>query len=1140
MSEFVHLHNHSDYSLLDGAASIASLVGQALRHDMKYLALTDHGNMFGAINFYSACKESGIIPIIGCEFYVAPGSRHEKSGSEHKGKYNHFIALAKNETGYRNLLRLSSLGYTEGFYYKPRIDNESIESYCDGIIATSACINGEIPVKVLNGNMEQASAKALYYESLFGKGNFFLEVQDHGIPDQKIVNKGLIDISNKTGIPLVATNDVHYTNQDDATAQDILICIGTNKKVNETDRMKFTGSEYYLKSSEEMGRVFAEVPEAITNTLRIAERCELEIPAPGPMLPDFRPPERFADADEYLRELTFDGLKKRYGPVTQELKERIEYELGIITSMGFTGYYLIVWDIVRFALENEIPVGPGRGSGPGSLVAYALHITDIDPMKYGLLFERFLNPERISMPDFDVDFCPERRQEVINYITEKYGEDKVGQIITFGTLKARAVIRDVARVLDVPYSEADGIAKLVPTALGTDLESALKTEPKLRELEQQGGIFKQLLETGKKLEGLSRHASTHAAGIVIGKTRLTDYVPLYRDPKTGAVSTQYTWELLEDRGLVKIDVLSLDALTEVQNTVKLIHKKEPDFDIEKIPDYDEATFRMLGEGKSTCVFQFESSGMQNVLKRAKPTRIEDLIALNALYRPGPMENIDQFIDSKNGKISINYPLPQLEPVLKETYGVIVYQEQVMEIARVVAGYTLGQADILRKAMGKKKLDVMEQEKKRFIEGAKERGFTEKQADEIFELLIPFAGYGFNKSHSASYALVAYKTAYLKANYPAEFMAAELTNEINAPEKMAQYITESNQMGLVVRPPDINFSEKLFTVVEGDIFYGLLGIKNVGSAAVDEIIKAREEKGAYTSLVDFLEKVDLKTVNRRVIETLIKAGLFDSMGLNRATLMHNLDMIVEFVSRKKEYLQVGQSSLFEGGSVPEIDNLRIEEVDEWSPVELLQLEKENMGFYFSGHPLDSYKEKWEKAVDIDLEQAQRASTDKTYHLIGIVKQVREIQTKRGTRMGFVQLEDYRGSIELVVFSDQWEKYRNLLTVDTVVGVEGKIDLSRGEPKVKTERVLLPNELPDVAPSAVHIRISPTVRTEEDLFGLRSFLIDRQGKCSVFLHTHAQDYESDVVIKAGAQISVSGMNHILDEMRNHPQIEAVWQE
>lgn len=1140
MPEFVHLHNHSDYSLLDGAASISSLVEQALRYNMRHLALTDHGNMFGAINFYNKSKDAGLNPIIGCEFYVAPGSRLDKSGSEHKERYRHFIALAKNETGYRNLMRLSSLGYTEGFYYKPRIDDKLLESHCEGIIATSACINGEIPRNVLNGNMEQATAKALYYESVFGKGNFYLELQDHGLADQQLANKGLLEISKKTGIPLVATNDVHYTQQDDATAQDILICIGTNKKLNDSDRMKFTGTEYYLKSQEEMLRLFAEVPDAITNTMRIAEQCDLIMPTPGPMVPDYQQPEIFASADEYLRKLTFDGLNRRYGSVNKELSERAEYELGIITSMGFTSYYLVVWDIVRFALDNGILVGPGRGSGPGSIVAYALHITDIDPMKYGLLFERFLNPERVSMPDFDVDFCPERRSEVINYITEKYGEERVGQIITFGTLKARAVLRDVARVLDIAYAEADGIAKLVPSAPGTDLDAALKMEPKLQELSQQEGIFKDLIDTSKKLEGLSRHASTHAAGIVIGKSRLTDFVPLYRDPKTGAVSTQYTGELLEDCGLVKIDVLSLDALTEIQNTEELIRKREPDFDIEKIPDDDETTFKLLGEGKSTCVFQFESSGMQNVLKRAKPTRVEDLIALNALYRPGPMENIDQFIDSKNGKIPINYPLPELEPVLKETYGVIVYQEQVMECARVVAGYSLGQADILRRAMGKKKLTVMEKEKKRFVEGAKTRGFTQKQATETFELLIPFAGYGFNKSHAASYAVVAYKTAYLKANYPAEFMAAELTNEINSPDKMAQYITESGQMGLVVRPPDINFSEKLFTVVDGEIFYGLLGIKNVGSAAVDEIIRARRESGAYTSLIDLLQKVDLKSVNRKVIETLIKAGLFDSMGQNRATLLHNLESIVEFVNREKAYLQAGQSSLFEEGNAPEMGKPQIEEKDEMSPVEMLQLEKESMGIYFSGHPLDSYKDKWEKAVDLDLAEAHKASTEKTYHLIGMIKQVREIQTKKGTLMGFVQLEDFNGAIELVVFSDPWEKYRELLSVDSVVGVEGKIDHSRGDPKVKVDRVILPNELPDILPSAVHIRVSPTLRTDDDLYALRNFLVERQGKCAVFLHTQAQDYEREVVIKAGTQISVSGMNNILDEINHHPQIEAVWQE
>ncbi len=1140
MSEFVHLHNHSDYSLLDGAAKIDSLVERAEGFGMKHLALTDHGNMFGALNFYKACKSADINPVIGCELYVAPGSRKLKRGNESKNRYNHFITLARNETGYRNLIKLSSLGYTEGFYYKPRVDQELLETYSEGLIATSACINGEIPEAIINGRLAEAKSKALYYESIFGKGSFYLELQDHGLEDQHTANKGLLEISRQTGIPVVATNDVHYAAQDDAEAQDILICVGTNKKQRDSDRLKFSGEEYYMKSPEDMVEIFREVPESIRNTLEIAEKCNLEIPLPGPLLPDYTIPDGFTSPKEYLHHLTIKGLTSRYSQVTEEMRKRAEYELEVIDSMGFTGYFLIVWDFIRYALDHDIPVGPGRGSGAGSIVAYALHITNIDPLKYGLLFERFLNPERVSMPDFDIDFCFERRGEVIDYVTRKYGNEKVGQIITFGRLKARAVIRDVARVLDLPYEEADSIAKLVPAGPKSNLDSALETEPKLQEIANRGGNYTKLIEAGKKLEGLSRHASTHAAGIVIGKKSLTEYVPLYRDPKTGSVSTQYTWEQLEECGLVKMDFLGLKTLTLIKNTEKLIRKREPDFDAEAIPDADKATFDLLGEGKSTCVFQFESSGMQNVLKRAKPNKIEDLIALNALYRPGPMDNIDQFIDSKNGRTPITYPLPELEPILKETYGVIVYQEQVMEIARRVAGYSLGQADILRRAMGKKKIEVMEKEKKSFVSGALDKGFSEKQATEIFELLIPFSGYGFNKSHAAAYSVLAYATAFLKANYPAEFMAANLTNEIFSTDKLAQYIDESYQMGLEIMPPDINLSEKTFTVVEGKIVYGLMGMKNVGSSAVDEIIRAREEGGDYHSFLDFLERIDHKIVNHKVVETLIQAGLFDTMGINRATLIHNLDRALEFVSKKKAYMDIGQSFLFDGSDNEEVDTFEMEEQPEWSHLDCLALEKGIMGFYFSGHPLDSYREKWKKSVVIDLSSPPEKPSENEYAFLGVVKQFREIQTRKGTSMAFVQLEDFNGSIELVVFSDQWQRYRDQITGDAVIGVVGRLDHSRGDPKVIVEQVTTPEELPEIGPSEVHVRLSPFVKDEQELVELRSFLIERRGPCSLFLHTSGTPDNGEIVIKASPHIQVAPSEDVYDELDKLPQVEAVWQE
>ena len=903
--------------------------------------------------------------------------------------------------------------------------------------------------------------------------------------------------------------------------------------------MRFNGAEFYLKSPEAMAQLFVEAPEAISNTLQVAEMCNLEIPLPGPLLPDYAYPPEFDTPDAYLTHLTMEGLAKRYGEVTPDLKERTEYELGIISSMGFTGYFLIVWDFIRYALDHDIPVGPGRGSGAGSIVAYSLNITNIDPLKYNLLFERFLNPERISMPDFDIDFCYERRGEVINYVTKKYGEDRVGQIITFGRLKARAVIRDVARVLDLPYEEADSIAKLIPGGPKASLDAALESEQKLRDLSTQGGVYADLIQTGKKLEGLNRHASTHAAGIVIGREPLTEYVPLYRDAKTGAVSTQYTFEQLEECGLVKMDFLGLKTLTLIKNTEELIHKHTPEFDIEKISEVDTPTLKLLGEGKSTCVFQFESSGMQSILKRTKPSRIEDLIALNALYRPGPMDNIDQFVDSKNGRAPIKYPLPELKSILEETYGVIVYQEQVMEIARRVAGYSLGGADILRKAMGKKKVDVMEKEQKAFVQGSIDNGFSEKQAKEIFELLIPFAGYGFNKAHAAAYAVLAYQTAYLKANYPAEFMAANLTNEINSTEKLTQYIDECAQMDLEILPPNINLSEKFFSVSGGKIVYGLLGLKNVGSAAVDEIVRVRESAGPFESVIDMLERVDLKTVNHKALETLVKGGIFDSLSENRQMILHNLDRLTEFVNKKKEYAALGQNSLFEGGT-EEIDAFEWEDHVDWTQLERLSFEKELMGFYFSGHPMDKYRPKWERSISINLASPPFRSSDKMYAFLGVVKQSREILTRKGTPMAFLQIEDFNGSIECVVFSEPWQRFRELLDVDSVVGIMGKIDNSRGDPKVMVETVMAPDDLPEIGPSELHIRVSDDLRDEQDLYEIRSFLIDRTGGCSLFLHMVDTTQTADVVIKASPQIQVADTRDVLDSLNSFDLVEAVWHE
>ena len=1141
MPDFVHLHNHSDYSLLDGAASIDKLVAKAAGFGMKHLALTDHGNMFGALKFYQACKKNDLNPLVGCEFYVAPNSRHIKSGTEAGNKYHHLLLIAKDSLGYKNLIKLCSVSYVEGFYYKPRIDDELLKAHHEGIIASSACIAGEIPALILQKQFDAAVRKAGFYTELFGKDSFYLEVQDHGIPEQKIANRGIFEIAKKLDLPVVATNDIHYVNREDAVAQDILLCIGTGKKKNEERRLRFDAQEFYLKSPEEMERLFREAPEVLGRTLEFAEKCNLVMDLPGPLLPDYEIPKEFPTPEDYLRHIAATGLAKRYPAVTEELRKRLDYELDVIIKMNFTGYFLIVWDFINYAKEHGIPVGPGRGSGAGSLVAYSMRITDIDPIRYNLLFERFLNPERKSMPDFDVDFCFERRQEVIDYVTQKYGKDRVGQIITFGTLKAKAVIKDVARVLDIPFAEAADIAKLVPEDPKMTLQKAFEAEPKLKELEGRGGTYQELIDTSRRLEGLSRHASTHAAGIVIGKTELTDYVPLYRDPKTGAINTQFTMDQLEECGLVKMDFLGLKTLTLIKNTEELIRKRVPDFDMNKIPDDDKPTFSLLGEGKSACVFQFESQGMQGILKRAKPNTIEDLIALNALYRPGPMQFIDQFIDSKLGKQSIKYPLPELEPILKETYGVIVYQEQVMQVAQRIGGYSLGQADLLRRAMGKKKVDVMVKEKDKFIAGAVKNGFKSEDADRIFEILIPFAGYGFNKSHAAAYSVLAYQTAYLKANYPAEFMAANLTNEISSPDKLAEYIGVAKELGIELLAPDLNLSEKYFTVVDGKILYGFMGIKNMGSAAVDEILAARKEGGKFSSFYDFLDRLDLKTINRKVLETGIQCGLFDSLEKNRAKLFTNLDKMLDFSIQKKDSRKYGQASLFDSSGEVEFREPVLEETPDWPNLEHLKNEKELLGFYFSGHPMDKYRKIWERGVTLDLRKPDRATPEKPYTLLGMLRGVRTILTKKGTKMAFAMIEDFVGSIELVIFTSAYEKYQTRLVDDTVVAVIGKVDLSRDDPKFLVDEFRDPENLElKEAPGEVHIRLAEDLFREEDVYHLRSFFVEHPGTCSLYLHLEGQDGGKERVVKASSQITLSSKDEFLKKIRSYPSVIEVWKQ
>jgi len=1140
--EFVHLHNHSDYSLLDGAAQIPKYIEMAQEMGMKHLGLTDHGNLFGALRFEQACHSAGINPVVGCEVYVSPGSRYEKQTTGYKNF--HMVLYCKNETGYRNLMILVSKGFTEGFYYKPRIDDELLEKHHEGLIASSACLAGEIPRYIVAGEYEKARDKALYYRDLFGEENFYLEVMDHDIPEEKTVIEGIKKIHAETGIPVIATNDIHYLKKEHARAQDILVCIGTGKKMDDEKRFKMDKEELYFKTPQQMEELFGDIPGALENTVRLAEKCDVTIPQPGPILPDYVIPEEFATPQEYLKHITWEGIRNRYDEVTDEITKRVEYELDILLGMGFHGYFLIVWDFIHWARLHDIPVGPGRGSGAGSIIAYAMGITDIDPLKYDLLFERFLNPERVSMPDFDIDFCFERRGEVIEYVNRKYGHDQVGGICTFGTLKTKAVLKDVARVLDIPFGESNAITKLIPEGKAPDgrkinTEVALEIEPKLKEFYDRGGAYRELFDTAKVLEGMNRHISTHACGKVIGNSILTDYVPLYKDQKTGEITTEFTMDIIEPCGLVKMDFLGLKTLTLLKNIENLVQKLDPDFDVNTVSDEDKKTFDMLSEGKSTAVFQFESSGMQDILRRAKPGNIEDLIALNALYRPGPMQFIPQYIEGKKNPASIKFPDPSLEELLTPTYGVIVYQEQVMKVAQIIGGFSLGKADILRRAMGKKKVKDMEKMKVEFIAGAKEIGHKEDHASGIFDMLEPFAGYGFNKSHAAAYSVVAYKTAYCKANHPAEFWAANLTNEINDTTQMTHYMESARDEGIEILPPNINYSEKYFTVVDGKIFYGLIGIKGMGSSAVDEIIRERDANGIFQSLQDFLERVDLRSVNRKVIEVSIQSGLFDTIeSWNRATLLHNLDRVMEHVVSQKERSAYGQVSLFGDFEEEITPELTIEEVEPWESREILQIEKDNLGFFFSGHPLDDYKHYWKRCTNLKLDQPGRASSDKDYTILGMVKGMRTTMTKKGAKMAFATVEDFSGSIDLVLFSRVFDQFGHLLEEDSVLGFTGQVDLSRSEPSFKVKEVHQPEDMREILQSEVHIEMEEREYQREELVDFRAFLQDISGGSSVFLHLKRPN--RTFVIKVSGQIAVASSHTALQEIGGYPMVKSVWKE
>ncbi len=1051
---FTHLHVHTEYSLLDGSNKINEYVSRVKELGMKSAAITDHGVMFGCIDFYKAAKAAGIKPILGCEVYVAPGSRFDKEKGKEEDRYYHLVLLAETQEGYQNLIKIVSYGFVDGFYYKPRVDMELLEQYHEGIIALSACLAGEVARNLARGFYEEGKEAALRYEKIFGKGNFFLELQDHGIPEQRQVNHELIRMSRETGIELVATNDVHYTYSSDAEAHDILLCVQTGKSLKDENRMRYEGGQYYVKSEEEMRRLFPYAPEAIENTGKIAERCNVEIEFGVTKLPKFDVPDGYT-AWEYLNKLCFEGLDKRYTDNKEELKKRLNYELGVIKDMGYVDYFLIVWDFIRYAREHGIMVGPGRGSAAGSLVSYTLGITKLDPIKYDLLFERFLNPERVSMPDIDVDFCFERRQEVIDYVVEKYGKDQVVQIVTFGTMAARGVIKDVGRVMDVPYVQCDTIAKMIPQELNITIDKAMKANPELKKIYETDETVRKLIDMSRRLEGLPRHTSMHAAGVVISQKPVMEYVPLSRG-SDGSLVTQFTMTTLEELGLLKMDFLGLRTLTVIQNAEKLVRRdKGIELDMDKIDYEDKKVYGMLGAGKTEGVFQLESTGMKNFMKELKPGNLEDIIAGLSLYRPGPMDFIPQYIKGKNNPEEIHYDCPELEPILKATYGCIVYQEQVMQIVRSLGGYTLGRSDLVRRAMSKKKASVMEKERQNFVYGNEEegvpgcihRGISEKTANKIYDDMIDFAKYAFNKSHAAAYAVVSYQTAFLKYYYPVEYMAALMTSVIHNPSKVAEYILSSRKMQIEILPPDINFGESEFSADHGAIRYGLSAIKSLGAPMIRAIVEERNENGKYQSLRDFIERMSGRELNKRAIENLIKAGALDQVAGNRRQKLMVYAEIVDAVNQEKKNAMTGQMSLFDliSDEEKEAYEIQMPKVEEYSKEELLSFEKEVLGVYISGHPLEEYEERWRKNItartvdfQIDEELGTSKAGDGEIAVIGGIITNKTVKYTRNNKvMAFLTIEDLVGTVEVVVFPNDYEKNVQKMEEDSKVFIRGKV-------------------------------------------------------------------------------------------------------
>ena len=1112
-SSFIHLHNHSEFSILDGDLKTASLVEAAYQNKMPAVALTDHGNIFGAVGFFRQAKEKKVKPILGCELYVAPRSRTDKKPGKSGPHHFHLILLVKDEKGYRNLCQLITRSYLEGFYYRPRIDKELLARHSEGLIGLSGCLKGEINYCLGLGLEDKAGEVALEYASFFPKGDFYIEIMDHGIEKQKKNNPLLVRISRKLGLPLVATNDIHYLRKEDAESHDVLLCIQTNKKVTDQDRIRFSTNEFYFKSSEEMTELFKEIPEAIQNTTKIAAQCNFDFPSSGYFLPNFKAPEG-TSIGEYFDSTVKEGFQKQMQalgkkmekgelPRLKEYENRLEREMRLVKEMGFEGYFLIVWDLIREAKSRNIPVGPGRGSVAGSLLAYSLGITDIDPLEYDLLFERFLNPERISLPDIDIDFCGRRRDEVISYVTNKYGQENVCQIITFGTMAARQVVRDVGRVLEVPLPEVDKIAKMIPP-FGPDatIEGALKKIPQLKELRDKHTKIANLLSIAQILEGQVRHPSIHAAGIVISPKPLVEFMPLYQSVK-GEITTQFPMQDIEALGLLKMDLLGLRNLTVIQDTVELVEKdSNQKIDLKNISLDDEKTFEVFQSGNTDGVFQFESTGMKDLLRNFKPESFRDLIALNALYRPGPLKSgmTDEFIKCKNHPDRISFEFPELEPILEETKGIIVYQEQVMKIATELAGFSMAEADILRKAMGKKKTSVMKAQKQRFIQGAKQKDISQAKANKIFEQIKHFAGYGFNKSHSAAYAYLAYRTAYLKAHFPICFLAALLTSEAErgSTSQVVKYINECKEMGIKVLPPDINESEFNFTVTKGDIRFGLSAIKNVGEGAVQALIQAREKTGKFSSPFDIFREIDPKGVNRKVIESLIKAGAFDCLGWKRSQLFHLVDRMIDYAHETQKIKYSKQNLLFGHTQLePPPIPVEVKQMREWDEPLFLSYEKDALGFYITGHPLAQYGKSLLKLVSHSISHLDdEKDFNKEIRVAGIISSIKSLKTKKEERMATFILEDLSGRIEVVVFPDSYKRYYESLREDLLVWVKGEF-LGEGE----SRRIYLLQIMPladafqKQAKRVILRIILPGI--EEAVFEeLKSILEKNRGECPVF--------------------------------------------